>query len=475
MVGAAHGKAGSGAVTPFRRLARVRPARILLVGPIFSQHVVRHANILAKEGFDVHLTSASSSVPAPGFHPAIAIHQPDSDERPARQSQRLSRIQVRVEVAARRLGAMAGVEGQPPRPDTLRHRFGRASRRQHPPTVVSCDSADPILREFRLDPVRDIPWLARLIDDLQPDLIHSLTLQYGGYPVLQARQQTTRRFPCWIVGNWGADVHYWATVPGHAPLIRDVLSGADYLFAICQRDVALSRAHGFNGRLMALETPGGGWDLAAITQLRQPGATSARRDLVIKGYDGLVGRASVALRAIETLGDAMQGRRLVILAPGGDVPNQARKIGQSLGVEVVVHPHVSYQDVLGALGRARVFVGLSITDAWPTMAIESMMMGAFPVYSDTGALEELIDSGRSGLLAPPEDPIMVARAIRRALVDDRLVDAGVAWNDRHVVPRFDATVLNPKIVDAYERVLLAERRGFFGSIERRVGAMRPSW
>lgn len=472
MADAALVKAGHGAGTHFRRRAHARPARILLVGPVFSQHVVRHVNMLAAAGFDVHLTSASSDTPAPGFHPAIAIHRPAEGEPPPRQSRKLSPIQLRVELAARRLGAIAAVEGQQSSCDSLRRLSGWAHQRRKPPAVVSSNDVNPILRELGLDPPHDIPWLTRLIDDLQPDLIHSLTVQYGGYPVLQARRQATRRFPCWIVGNWGADVHYWANVPGHAPLIRDVLSGADYLFAICRRDVDLSRAYGFDGRLMALETPGGGWDLAAMTRLRSPGATSARRDLVVKGYDGLVGRASVALRAIETLADAMQGRRLVILAPGGDIPNAARDVGRTLGVEVVVHPHLSYEEVLRVLGRARAFVGLSITDAWPTMAIEAMLLGAFPVYSDTGALDELIEPGRSGLLAPPNDPVVVADAIRRALVDDCLVDAGVAWNDRHVVPRFDATVLNRKIIDAYERVLVAERRGFFGHIGRSVSAKR---
>lgn len=454
------------------RFAHARSSRILLVGPVFSQHVVRHANLLATAGFNVHVTSASSSEPAGDFAPNVVIHRPGLDESPSRRTRFQGRAQVRVEVAAMRLGRVAAGEAERLGLDLSCPALDRSRPRVTTPGIVSPEDADPILRAFGFAPARDIPWLTRLIDDLRPDLLHSLTVQYGGYPVMLARRHAGRRFPCWVVGNWGADVHYWANVPGHAPLIRDVLSGADYLFAVCQRDVSLSRANGFTGRIMAVETPGGGWDLATTARLRAPGATSARRDLVVKGYDGLVGRALVALRAVAMAADAMAGRRLVILAPDPGVGEAAREVGHGIGIEVAVNPRLSYEDLLRALGRARILVGLSVTDALPTMALESMMMGAFPVHSDTGALDELVAPGRSGLLVPPEDPIAVANAIRRAMSDDRLVDDGVAWNDWNVVPRFDAAALNRRIVESYERVIATERPVFPGIVEWGARASR---
>lgn len=99
-------------------------------------------------------------------------------------------------------------------------------------------------------------------------------------------------------------------------------------------------------------------------------------------------------------------------------------------------------------------------------------MGASLVDSDTRALDELIVAGHSGLVVPPEDPVVVTAAIRRALVDDCRVDAGVPWNDPHVAPRFGTVVVNRQIIDACERALIAQRRGSCGLISRSADMKR---
>jgi len=66
-------------------------------------------------------------------------------------------------------------------------------------------------------------------------------------------------------------------------------------------------------------------------------------------------------------------------------------------------------------GRARIYIGLSISDAISTSLLEAMVMGAFPIQSCTACADEWIEDGKSGFIVPPEDPHVIAEAIRRAL------------------------------------------------------------
>jgi glycosyltransferase involved in cell wall biosynthesis len=80
------------------------------------------------------------------------------------------------------------------------------------------------------------------------------------------------------------------------------------------------------------------------------------------------------------------------------------------------------------------------------------VMGAFPVQSNTGCLTELVNDGETALIVPPEDPAEIAAAIRRALSDDALVDRAAELNARLAAERLDYQVIQPRVVEMYERI-----------------------
>ena len=45
--------------------------------------------------------------------------------------------------------------------------------------------------------------LARLIDKIKPDVIHSLEMQQAGYLTLETQKICPRKFPPWIMSIWG--------------------------------------------------------------------------------------------------------------------------------------------------------------------------------------------------------------------------------------------------------------------------------
>jgi glycosyltransferase involved in cell wall biosynthesis len=101
-------------------------------------------------------------------------------------------------------------------------------------------------------------------------------------------------------------------------------------------------------------------------------------------------------------------------------------------------------------GRARVSIGLSISDAISTSLLEAMLMGSFPIQSHTACADEWLRHGEGGWLVHPEDPAAVADGLRRALTDDALVDRAADLNAAVARERLDAGPIRERVVAAYK-------------------------
>jgi glycosyltransferase involved in cell wall biosynthesis len=300
---------------------------------------------------------------------------------------------------------------------------------------------------------KDRAWrLAQTIRKLQPDIVHSLEFQHAGYLTLDAREHLGGRFPTWIATNWGSDIYLFGRLSEHVEKIRAVLSACDYYACECHRDVELARAFGFEGEVLPILPNTGGFDIERMRQFRQPGPTSARCLIVLKGYQGWAGRALVGLRAIELSADVLKGYRVAVYLAGRDVRIAAQLVSQSTGILIELVPYSPHEDILRLHGQARISIGLSISDAVSTSLLETMAMGSFPIQSNTSCADEWIRDGETGLLVHPEDPEAIAAAIRRAVTDDALVDRAADINARVAAERLDQSVIQPQVIAMYERV-----------------------
>ena len=81
-----------------------------------------------------------------------------------------------------------------------------------------------------------------------------------------------------------------------------------------------------------------------------------------------------------------------------------------------------------------------------------MVMGAFPIQSCTACADEWIRDGYSGIIVPPEDPDEIANAIRRALMEDTLVDRAAEINTTIVKKRLDYFTVKQQAVKMYREI-----------------------
>ena len=295
-------------------------------------------------------------------------------------------------------------------------------------------------------------WLARIIRQLKPDIVHSLEIQHAGYLALEARDKLLGSFPAWIVSNWGSDIFYFGRQPDHAAKIRRVLAACDYYACECRRDVALAREFGFHGEVFPVVPIAGGDDLVQVCKLRSPGPTSKRHIVALKGRQYWVGRALAGLEAIRLCKEYLRDYHVVVYLADKQVSDAAEKIAKDTGILISVLSHSPRDKVLQLHGSARVSIGLSLSDGISTSLLEAMMMGAFPIQSCTACADEWIVDGETGLIVPPEDPVVIAAALRRALTDDSLVDGAAERNARVAAERLDRQAIQPQVITMYEQV-----------------------
>lgn len=394
--------------------------RILLVAMSNSIHTARWISQISDRGFDLHLfPSIDCGVDFhPGIRNATLYH---------------SRVRARPSDA----------EGSRLRGVSLPRRISHAYRRR----VLRDES-----HGYWTEHLRDV------LGRIRPDIVHSLEIQHAGYLTYEARKLFRGTFPPWIVTNWGSDIYLFGRLPEHAPKIREVLSSCDYYSCECLRDVSLAKSFGLRGKVLPVFPNTGGFDMDLVARLRSPGPVSARRSILLKGYQHWAGRALVGLAALERCRDLLSGYEVVLYSATPDVAIAAELFRQDTGIPVRILPkHSPHAEILRHHGLARVSIGVSISDAISTSLLEAVVMGSFPVQSSTACADEWIEDGRSGLLVPPDDPEAMAAAIRRALTEDDLVDGAAEINLRTAADRLDRETLAPMAAGIYHTV--ARERG----------------
>jgi hypothetical protein len=260
-------------------------------------------------------------------------------------------------------------------------------------------------------------------------------------------------FPSWIYTPWGSDIYLFGRLPDHRDKIKKVLAASDYFSPKSERDIRLAKKFDFKGEFLPVLPGNGGMDTKKLRSCWQSGRCSDRKLIMVKGYQGVMNRALVALHAIEICSDILNDYSILVhSAVTEDVKIKTQLISHDLGIPITVLPIKSHEEILKIYGQARISISLSISDGVPNSLLESMVMGTFPIESNTSCANEWITHGETGFIVPPEDPEPVARAIRKAIQDNSLINQSAEINYRIAQKRFDNSVINPQIIALYNEV-----------------------
>src|SRR6185295_14813642 len=110
-------------------------------------------------------------------------------------------------------------------------------------------------------------------------------------------------------------------------------------------------------------------------------------------------------------------------------------------------------DVSAVLAAADVFALPSLSEAMPLALLEAMFARCPIVACDVGDVSVALDNGQVGLLVPPGDPLSLAEAIDRLLVNPAEAHSLGERAMRRACSEYDLSRMVDRYVDVYESAL----------------------
>ncbi len=160
-----------------------------------------------------------------------------------------------------------------------------------------------------------------------------------------------------------------------------------------------------------------------------PGPSITREQNVVLAVGRLVEKKGFhhLVEACRLLSDRKRSFQCLIVGEGPERSSLAKQIA-TLGLQepVILVGAQPQEQVLEMLKRATVFVLPSVVsatgdrDGLPTVLLEALAMGVPAISTAIAGIPEIIEHGRTGLLVPPADPMLLANAMEEVLADAEL-------------------------------------------------------
>ena len=138
--------------------------------------------------------------------------------------------------------------------------------------------------------------------------------------------------------------------------------------------------------------------------------------------------------------------------PGHPFETRLRREVREFGIEDFVRFLGQVEDLDGLLAAVDAVIVPSWNEAFSLVTAEAMGAGRAVVASRAGALEELVEHERTGLLVPARDPESLAAAIVRLAEDPSLVEF-LGQNAKVAAERFSRDHSIDSVVNVYKEAL----------------------
>lgn len=320
-----------------------------------------------------------------------------------------------------------------------------------------------------LDNIVKIIWKNILKESLInycPDIVHSLGLNQSWrnlcQPILEQRKKGVFLSP-WIFSSWGTDLSFYPNLSSqNLEDVKAVVSTIDFYIAESKFDYERAIQLGFNGKFLGYFPAFGGMEIEKMIRYKEPGFTSDRKIIYIKGRgtEDPVGKAMIIMNAIEELAGMLHDYQILIGQATESIRQKTLKIKEKYGLEIKIVPFLEDPDaVLNYVGFSKVFISITSNDGLPASLVESMLMGAFPIFSNLPSISEWIKHGENGFLLDLECPDKLVNYLRQALEDNNLVNHAAKLNADIIQEKLEYKRIRERVISMYQSV--NKKRIFF--------------
>jgi glycosyltransferase involved in cell wall biosynthesis len=268
--------------------------------------------------------------------------------------------------------------------------------------------------------------LARLIDRLQPAVIHLVETQHAGYLFLDALKLCQKPLSARVVLSiMGSDVSYFHEVPYHRRRIEQLLGLLSLVHIDCERDRLLLRRLGFAGTIELRE-----WFYLTNERRYQAMRVEdpAQRTLVlVRGSDYWAVDGLTALAAVQHASRALGGFEIVVYSAGPRVRRRVQQLAKS-GMNIRALARQTNDEMWELFGRARVLLSVSRSDGTLVAMLEAMTMGCFPIVSQHTNWQGWLEPGKTGIVLKNQELREIKSALELVLKQNGLVRSAATIN-----------------------------------------------
>jgi hypothetical protein len=235
--------------------------------------------------------------------------------------------------------------------------------------------------------------LKTIINDAPFDYVHLIEIQHAGYLFLDLNLDKVNGRKT-ILTNLGSDIYFFAQFPEHKRRIKELLDSVDAYSAECSRDYILAKELGFSGINLPLVPNAGGFEETVFSQSKTP--VNLRSEIFLKGYGGRFGLPDLIIATIKKFLNEYPVFSLNIVSVTEDVLPMIKELNAAYPNRIkywTVRKPISHQEVLDTLARSLLYFGFSKSDGISTTFLEALIMGAYPIQTNTSCANEWISQG----------------------------------------------------------------------------------
>lgn len=290
-------------------------------------------------------------------------------------------------------------------------------------------------------------WLAgrarRLVEEIRPDLLHSLRLPIEGYV------GASTGFRPHVISAWGNDFtlyadRFWL----HGQAARRAVDQCDGFLADAAADLERAHRYGLDQQPTAV-LPGAG---GVRPEIFFAGG-AARPPLIVnpRGFRRYV-RNDTFWAACQLVAREVPEVRLVGVAMKGW--RQIERLVEELGLagRTQLTAPLTRPELAALYREASLSVSPTEHDGTPNTLLEAMASGCLPVCGDLPSVREWIRPGENGLLCRVDQPEPLAEAMLTGLRDEALRARAREQNPALVRSRADYGTSMRKAEEFYERI-----------------------
>ena len=287
------------------------------------------------------------------------------------------------------------------------------------------------------------------LSEIKPDVVHSFSLQLASLPILNVM----KKFPHlkWVYSSWGSDIFNKVGKSDFDLNLTNFFLEVGYMFADNQRDFEIAKQYGFKGLNLGVFPGGGGYDLKLMSEFSLP--FDNRNTILIKGYEGDLGKCIVVLKAILELREELENFDIVVFGAHQSVFDFVQNSELHLWNNLKIYGSISHQKVLTLMGSAKIYVGNSISDGMPNTLLEAICSGSFPIQYNPGKVtEEIISDGFNGRLIVNPNDIEHIRNIISETLYKKDINLGIAYNLNSLSSKLEINYIAAEVKKAYSRL-----------------------